>query len=208
MKNCLFLLLLLISINLHSQNRSQWSRESGSQNIQLPPFILKGKLVDFESGDGLSYATISINTSDSILVSGGISDDNGKFKIEIDPRKMMEKIRSERDATSRGLGMNLIAEITYVGYEIKTINLPFTRDKREIDLNDIELESDATALSEVTVRAEKSSLELKLDKRVFNVGKDLSNKGGTAEEILENIPSIDLEDHKVLEFLLMANQQE
>ena len=155
--------------------------------------ILKGKLVDFESGEGLSYATISINTSDSILVSGGISDDNGKFKIEIDPRKMMEKIRSERIASSRGLGMNLIAEITYVGYETKTINLPFTRDKREIDLNDIELESDATALSEVTVRAEKSSLELKLDKRVFNVGKDLSNKGGTAEEILENRPSIDLD---------------
>ena len=48
-------------------------------------------------------------------------------------------------------------------------------------------------MSEVTVRAEKSSLELKLDKRVFNVGKDLSNKGGTAEEILENIPSIDLD---------------
>ena len=36
-------------------------------------------------------------------------------------------------------------------------------------------------------------MELKLDKRVFNVGKDLSNKGGTAEEILENIPSIDLD---------------
>ena len=48
-------------------------------------------------------------------------------------------------------------------------------------------------LNEVTVRAERSSLELKLDKRVFNVGKDLSNKGGTAEEILENIPSIDLD---------------
>ena len=87
----------------------------------------------------------------------------------------------------------LIAEITYIGYKSKKISIPFTREQREVDFKQISLESDATALSEVTVRAEKSSLELKLDKRVFNVGKDLSNKGGTAEEILENIPSIDLD---------------
>ena len=81
----------------------------------------------------------------------------------------------------------------YLFYKSKNINLPFTKENREIDLKNIELDTDATSLSEVTVRAEKSSLELKLDKRIFNVGKDLSNKGGTAEEILENIPSIDLD---------------
>ncbi len=193
MKNLLLFIIMFFSLDLSSQERSQWSRGSGSQNIQIPPMILKGKLKDLESGDVLSYATVSINTVDSILVSGGISDDNGKFKIEIDSKKMMEKIRAERDISSKGLGMLLVAEVTYIGYKTKIINLPFSRDNREIDLGDIELESDATALSEVTVRAEKSSLELKLDKRVFNVGKDLSNKGGTAEEILENIPSIDLD---------------
>ena len=193
MKNLILIIFLLLSNNVFSQNRTQWNRGSGPQNFQLPPMILKGKLVDSDTGDGLSYATLSINTVDSILISGGISDDNGKFKIEIDPRKMMEKIRSERDASSRGIGMSLIAEITYVGYKTKSIVLPFSRENREIDLNNIYLDSDATALSEVTIRAEKSSLELKLDKRVFNVGKDLSNKGGTAEEILENIPSIDLD---------------
>ena len=193
MKNLLLFIIMFFSLDLSSQERSQWSRGYGSQNIQFPPMILKGKLKDLESGDVLSYATVSINTVDSILVSGGISDDNGKFKIEIDSKKMMEKIRAERDISSKGLGMLLVAEVTYIGYKTKIINLPFSRDNREIDLGDIELESDATALSEVTVRAEKSSLELKLDKRVFNVGKDLSNKGGTAEEILENIPSIDLD---------------
>ena len=95
---------------------------------------LKGRLIDIETGEGLSYATISINTVDSILVSGGISDDNGKFKIDIDPRKMFEKIRSERDKSLRGLGMSLIAEVTYIGYKTRYIELPFTKDKREIDL--------------------------------------------------------------------------
>ena len=193
MKNFILVVFLLLSFNTFPQDRSQWSRSSSGQNFQVPKMSLKGRLIDNETGEGLSYATISINTVDSILVSGGISDDNGKFKIDIDPRKMFEKIRLERDKSLRGLGMSLRAEVTYIGYKTRYIELPFTKDKREIDLKNIELESDATSLNEVTVRAEKSSLELKLDKRVFNVGKDLSNKGGTAEEILENIPSIDLD---------------
>ena len=193
MKYISSIILLFATINIYSQDRSQWSRSSSSQNFQIPNMIVKGKLIDSESNDGLSYASISVITEDSILISGGITDDNGKFKIEINPRKMMEKIRQERKASDKGIGMNLYAEITYVGYKIKQVTIPFTRENNEVDLKDISLESDATALSEVTVRAEKSSLELKLDKRVFNVGKDLSNKGGTAEEILENIPSIDLD---------------
>ena len=193
MKYILSIILVIVTINIYSQDRSQWSRSSSSQNFQIPNMVVKGKLIDSESNDGLSYATISVITADSILISGGITDDNGKFKIEINPRKMMEKIRTERKESSNSRGMGLIAEITYIGYKSKKISIPFTREQREVDLKQISLESDATALSEVTVRAEKSSLELKLDKRVFNVGKDLSNKGGTAEEILENIPSIDLD---------------
>ena len=189
MRFFILIFLLLSQISL-SQDRSQWSRGSSS-NFQMPNMLVKGKLIDTDSNDGLSYATISIITEDSILISGGISDENGKFKIEINPQKMMQKIRSERQSTNVGRG--IFAEITYVGYKTKRIKVPFDRENREIDLKNISLESDATALSEVTIRAEKSSLELKLDKRVFNVGKDLSNKGGTAEEILENIPSIDLD---------------
>ncbi len=194
MNKFIYLLLLLISFNLPAQDRSQWSGgSSGFQNFQMANMIVKGKLIDSDSKEGLSYATISIVTYDSILVSGGITDDKGKFQIEINPQKMMEKVRSERKQQLRGNPMQLIAEITYVGYKSFRVNIPFSRENREIDLGDISLETDATALDEVMVRADKSSLELKLDKRVFNVGKDLSNKGGTAEEILENIPSIDLD---------------
>jgi hypothetical protein len=48
----------------------------------------------------------------------------------------------------------------------------------------------ADTLDEVTVQAEKSSMELSLDKKVFNVGKDLANAGGTAVDILTNVPSV------------------
>ena len=115
MRYLFILIFLFVSLDNLSQDRSQWSRGAAGQNFQMPNMIVKGKLVDSESNDGLSYATISIVTLDSILISGGITDDNGKFKIEINPRKMMEKIREERKANSRGTGMGLIAEITYVG---------------------------------------------------------------------------------------------
>ena len=193
-KHYLLPFLLLFSLELFSQGRPQWSQGS-SQNFQMLTMSLKGKLLDSDSNEGLSFASISIFTKDSILVSGGISDENGKFKIEFNPRDVMKKIRENRTSqmTIPNRGFNLYANVSYVGYENKNIDLSFSFQNTDIDLKDIYLSSDATSLDEVTVRAEKSSLELKLDKRVFNVGKDLSNKGGTAEEILENIPSIDLD---------------
>ena len=195
MRSLIILILFFANLTVFSQDRSQWRGNSSYSNFQMQNWSVKGKITDSESNQGLSFATISIFTVDSILVSGGISDENGKFKIEIDPRKMMEKIRENRvvNQSSRRIGMALSAEIKYLGYETLKVRLPFTQENREIDLNNISLTPDATNLNEVTVRAERSSLELKLDKRVFNVGKDLSNKGGTAEEILENIPSIDLD---------------
>jgi hypothetical protein len=51
----------------------------------------------------------------------------------------------------------------------------------------------SNTLDEVVVQAEKSSVELSLDKRIFNVGKDLANAGGNATEILSNIPSVSVD---------------
>ena len=80
-KHYLLAFFLLFSLELFSQGRPQWSQGS-SQNFQMPTMSLKGKLLDSESNEGLSFASISIFTKDSILVSGGISDENGKFLLE------------------------------------------------------------------------------------------------------------------------------
>ena len=196
MKNLHIILLLLFTNTIVcAQNRSNWSQSRGStSSFQQPNMTVKGRLIDLETSNDLSFATISIETVDSILISGGITDENGKFKIDISPMQMMKKIRENRNMTpGQRPNLELFASFNYVGYKSKKIKIPFTREERNVDLQVISLETDATNLEGVTVRAEKSSLELKLDKRVFNVGKDLSNKGGTAEEILENIPSIDLD---------------
>ena len=64
------------------------------------------------------------------------------------------------------------------------------RENRFVDMGTIALEIEANILDEIEVRAEKSTMQLSLDKRVFNVGKDLANSGGTAADVLDNVPSV------------------
>ena len=59
-----------------------------------------------------------------------------------------------------------------------------------VDLGVVTLTEDSQVLEEVVVQGEKASMELQLDKRVFNVQKDLSNVGRNASDILGNLPSV------------------
>ena len=78
------------------------------------------------------------------------------------------------------------------------MDIPFDRDairsgNRTIDLGVVGLQVAGIALNEVEIRAEKSETQFSLDKRVFNVGKDLANQGGTAQDILDNVPSVSVD---------------
>lgn len=134
---------------------------------------ITGRVVNEGTNQPLGYATITLyNAADSTLITGGVTDDAGAFAIEIKPG-------------------NYYAEITFLSYQTKIVNnIQLTEAKPSADLGTITLGADATTLSEIEVTAEKSHLQMSLDKRVFNVGKDLANSGGTATEVLDNIPSV------------------
>ncbi len=83
-------------------------------------------------------------------------------------------------------------EITFIGYAAKKIT-EFSIKERKVDLGTISLSEDSEMLDEVEVRAERSQTEFKLDKRVFNVGKDLSSTGASALEVLNNVPSVNVD---------------
>lgn len=132
---------------------------------------ITGKVVDDQSGAPLGYATIQlIQSANDELAGGGLSDDNGKFSIEA------------------GAGEYYLL-LDFMGYQqLKTEVL--TVEKKNYDFGLVKMASRASTLDEVVVQAEKSTMELSLDKRIFNVGKDLGNAGGSAIEILNNIPSV------------------
>jgi outer membrane receptor protein involved in Fe transport len=106
------------------------------------------------------------------LVTGTIGNEKGKFSLEASP----------------GLYDVLIESI---GYEpLKLANQTFSAS---VNLGLITVKESNQTLNEVVVKGQKASMELNLDKRIFNVGTDLANKGATASEILGNLPSIQVD---------------
>lgn len=130
---------------------------------------IKGKVIDGETDGPLEYATVSLfNSQDSTLVTGVITDAKGAFEIKTKPGKYYVVIQ-------------------FMGYEAKTINVNL---KDNVSLGNIVMSPDSALLEEVEVVAEKSTMSMTLDKRVFNVGKDVSSTAGNAIEVLDNIPSV------------------
>ena len=135
--------------------------------------LLKGRLVQEASEKPLPYATVAVfNPADSSVVSNAMSLESGAFRMQVPAG-------------------NYYAVITYVGYEDKTLrSLAIPADRDSVNLGRISMATDAVALDAVEVQGERSQMELKLDRRVFNVGKDLTNAGYNAADILDNVPSV------------------
>src|SRR5690606_37907306 len=134
------------------------------------PRPVRGKVVD-EGGTAIPFATIAVYLSgDSTIHTGDATDIDGDFRI------MLEEGAYD-------------LEITFLSYEKKRIE-NVQVGPGGINLGTITLSPNTVALEEVVIAAERGQMELKLDKRVFNVEKDMTNIGGSAADILDNLPSI------------------
>jgi outer membrane receptor protein involved in Fe transport len=120
------------------------------------------------------YANVALyHSEDSVLVTGAVSDGEGKFSFESEPGSYYVKI-------------------TFLSYSEKTISDVVLTD-RDVSLGTIVLLSEASQLDEIVIQGERSTMELQLDKRVFNVGKDLTNISGSAADVLGNVPSVNVD---------------
>jgi len=136
----------------------------------IPKLKLTGIVLDQETQQTLEYATISLkNTKNPDRLQGGITGFDGKFMVDVFP------------------GTYDIS-IEYIGFD------RFTKTgvliKSSMDLGTIGLTIGSTALEGVEVMAEKTEVEIRLDKRIYNVGKDLTVRGGSVADVLDNVPSV------------------
>ncbi len=131
---------------------------------------ITGVVLDQETNDPLEYATLVVQSvANPDKVTGGITDINGKFKVATPPGKY-----------------NLSVEyISYTSFVKKNQEI-----SKSVDLGTIRLSIDATQLEEMVVVGEKTTVEVRLDKKIYNVGKDLTNSGATISDALDNIPSV------------------
>jgi ferric enterobactin receptor len=136
---------------------------------------LTGRLVDSASGLPIQGATVQVLKAVRNQPTGGtVTSESGGFSVEVEP----------------GTYLLAVEHIGYRPYRSTTLRLS---PGKTSDLGSIPMSAAAAQLEEVVVRAEKSSMQLALDKRIFNVGKDLANSGGNASDILMNIPSVSVD---------------
>lgn len=133
-----------------------------------------GQIVDENSKESIPYVTVVlVSKGSNSILDGTSTNETGNFELRSD-------------------SSNVFIRITFFNYEEKLIE-DFTVTGNSIDLGIIPLSSKETEIGGVEVTAEKSTMEFKLDKRVFNVGTDISSTGMSALEVLNNVPSVSVD---------------
>ncbi|SDE77927.1 Outer membrane receptor proteins, mostly Fe transport [Pricia antarctica] len=187
MKKCFPLFLsLFISFTVFAQsppddrtNTPQKPSDTQTNTAQSTPDIeeksikISGTVIDKETGQILEYATLVLQSiANPGKVNGGITDGNGRFEVETAPGEYN-------------------ASIEYIGY--KTYKVPQKSFKESIDLGTISLSIAASELAGVEVVGEKTTVEVRLDKKIYNIGKDLTTSGATISDALNNVPSVNVD---------------
>ncbi len=162
-----FFLLLTLPLLFFSKAGAQPTNAPGS---------LSGFLKDKQNAP-IAYATVTLLKQDGSVVNGNLSDEKGFFQIT---------------PTGTGTFQVRISAISYSEITLDNIAiLPPAMDKK---LGTIVLESTTTSLDAVEIVAEKMAMQLSMDKKTFNVDKDLNAIGGTATDVLQNIPSVSVDN--------------
>jgi hypothetical protein len=136
------------------------------------PVSITGKIVEEDSNLPLEYATVAFIDKDNKIVNGGITDANGVYQIQITP------------------GMYTV-QFEFISY--KTEQLTNQRIFKDTTLPTVTLKLDANSLDEVVLRAETTEVQIRLDKKIYNIGKDLTTSGATVSDALNNVPSVNVD---------------
>jgi outer membrane receptor protein involved in Fe transport len=136
-------------------------------------YVVSGTIVERESQAPLEYATIAFfSSTENKIVGGGVTDSKGNYSIVIPTG---------------------VYDISFEYFSLMTrikSNYNITQD---VDFGTVELEAELQTLEVIDLIAEKTTVEIKLDKKIYNVGKDLTVRGGSVSDVLDNVPSVSVD---------------
>ncbi|WP_254411067.1 TonB-dependent receptor domain-containing protein [Dyadobacter diqingensis] len=139
---------------------------------------ISGFVSDSVAAKAVEFASIAlVNAADNKVIDGAVADDKGKFEITgIAPGKYK-------------------VLISFIGFKDKTVNNIAIEKGKDVDLGKIQMVANTKTLDEVTITGEKSMVEEKVDRLVYNAEKDITSKGGDASDLLRKVPmlSVDLD---------------
>ncbi len=168
----LVLIFSLFCITLFAQGKN---KRGGSERPKIG--VLSGKIIDKDTKEPVEFSTIVIISKRSgKVVSGGVTNHKGYFEIKEIP-----------------VGFYKV-KISFIGYNDFVIDsVKLMPKKPEKFLGTIKLKSNVQSLGEVSVQGEKKVFQNTLDKKIINVDKDITSEGASVSEVLQNVPSVDID---------------
>lgn len=140
-----------------------------AQQSEKKQITIKGKILEEGTDFPLEYATVSFTDANGTIVTGGITDLDGMYEIQVP------------------VGVYTI-KYEFISYKTKTLaNRNLTQNTT---LPTVSLALDSASLDEVVIRAETTEVQVRLDKKIYNIGKDLTAGGATVSDALSNVPSV------------------
>lgn len=137
---------------------------------------ISGTVIDNALQQPVAYAAVVIKSEDgSETITGGITSEDGTFEI----KKLPDG--------------SFLLEVQFIGYKTHSETLVINKNNRNLNLGTITLMENTQELDEVELVGERTTIEQRVDRKVINVGKDLTTAGATASDIMNNIPSVNVD---------------
>jgi len=145
-----------------------------TSSIYAQKTIVSGQIKD-KANHSIPYANIVLkNTIQQEKVIGVMTDENGMFELVAPQGKYL-------------------LTITAINFTIKTITIEYSKRVKKQDLGVIIMDESLVDLDAVVINGTKSSYKMSLDKKVYTVSDDIIAKGGTLSDVLQNLPSVQIE---------------
>ena len=135
---------------------------------------VKGKVLDRQTDEVMEFVNVVVETPAGKLVKGAITDVSGQFYIT-----------GLKDGTYQ-------LQVSFVGYKTLTRQFTLSAQNRQQQYKALYMSEDAKVLGEVQVTGQRSQMKLEVDRKVFSVDQILAAAGGSATDLLENIPSVEV----------------
>lgn len=136
---------------------------------------ISGTIMDKDFEEPIPYATISVHDSTGNLISGTVSTAEGDFNL---------------NNLANG---TYTLKVQFMGFTPASRDFAITSTQKHVDLGIVYMDPSISELDDVTVVAESSTIEQRIDRKVVNVGKDLTATGPSAADIMNNIPSVSVD---------------
>ncbi len=137
--------------------------------------IIKGKLVDNSEKSPIEFASVALyDISDSTLIAGVVSNEQGKFELkDIKPG-------------------NYYLEAQFMGFATEKVEGISLSKRQTLDLGSIVMYANEKLLEELEISGERVTTMHKVDRQVYETSQYQSSEGGTATDVLRNLPSVSM----------------